>query len=243
MNIVNFSNQKLVLAGLCIFALLIAALKAPLEDVHVDAPIYLYQAKRFAETHYLINYIRHADEIVAQIDGHWPVPYESFSESYWRFGRLGHIAILGTIVGFLGSSYQAILTSTWLYNIFLVGGLILIFLSSVQIGCRAEPKYRWFLGATLSMMMFLLSDIYRYLAGNLVSEVPSILFVGASVFSLLRAFETRRLIFAVMSGLFAFLGYTMRIESIWSWLTFIIAYFATHGAGTHPFVSLKPVLI
>jgi hypothetical protein len=35
----------------------------------------------------------------------------------------------------------------------------------------------------------------------------------------------------------------MRIESIWSWLTFIIAYFATHGAGTHPFVSLKPVLI
>ena len=242
LNIVYFLNRKLVLAGLCIFALLLAALKEPLDGMHWDVPIYLYQAKRFAETHYLINYIRHADEIVAQIDGHWPA-HESYSESYWRFGRLGHIAILGTIVGFLGSSYQTILTSTWLYNIFLVGGLILIFLSSVQIGSKAESKYRWFLGATLSMMMFLLSDIYCYLAGNLVSEVPSILFVGASVFSLLRAFETRRLIFAVMSGLFAFLGYTMRMEGIWPWLTFIMAYLATRGAGTHPTVPWKPVLI
>ena len=210
--------------------------------MHWDVPIYLYQAKRFAETYYLMNYIRHADEIAAQINGHWPAS-EGYSESYWRFGRLGHIAILGTIVGFLGSSYQAIVTVTWLYNFLLVGGLTLIFLSSVQIGSRAEPKYRWFVGAAVSMMLFLLSDIYRYLAGDLVSEVPAMLFVGASVFSLLRVFETKRLIFAVMSGLFAFLGYTMRMEGIWPWLTFIIAYLATRGAGIHPSMPGKPILI
>ena len=227
---------------LAILALLIVAQKEPLEGMHWDVPIYLYQAKRFAETHYLINYIRHADEIAAQIDGHWPAS-EGYSESYWRFVRLGHIAILGAIVSFLGSSFQAIVTMTWLYNLFLIGGLTLIFLSSVQIGSRAELKYRWFVGAALSMMMFLLSDIYRYLAGNLVSEVSSIFFVGASVFSLLRAFETKWLIFAVMSGLFAFLGYTMRMESIWPWLTFIIAYIATRGAGIHSLVPWKPILI
>jgi hypothetical protein len=121
LSIVNLSNRKLILVGLCIVALLLAAQKEPLEGVHWDAPIYLYQAKGFAETHYLINYIRHADEIADQIDGHWPAG-ESYSESYWRFGRLGHIDILGTIVGFLGSTYQSIVTATWLYNfLFIVG--------------------------------------------------------------------------------------------------------------------------
>jgi hypothetical protein len=242
LSFVNLFKRKLVIAGLCIFALFLAALKEPLEGMHWDVPIYLYQAKRFAETHYLINYIRHADDIAAQIAGHWPAG-ESYSESYWRFGRLGHIAILGTIVGFLGSSYQAIVFMTWLYNFLLIGGLILIFLSSVHIGSRAEPKYRWFAGSALSMMMFLLSDSYRYLAGNLVSEMPSIFFVSASVFSLLRAFETRWLFFAAMSGFFVFLGYTTRMESIWPWLTFIIAYIATRGAKVHPFLPWKPISI
>lgn len=242
MSFVNLFKQKLVIAGLCIFALFLAALKEPLEGMHWDVPIYLYQAIRFAETHYLINYIRHADEIAAQIDLHG-LPGEAYSEAYWFFGRLGNIAILGTVVGFLGISYQAIVTMTWLYNFFLVVGLSLIFLTSVRIGSRAEPTYRWFAGATLSMIMFLLSDIYRYLAGNLVSEIPAMLFGCASVFSLLRAFETKWLIFAVMSGFFAFFSYTMRMEAILLWLTFIFAYQATRGAGIQTSALWKPILI
>lgn len=137
LNFVNFSNRTFVLSSLCIFALLLAAQNQFLEGMHWHVPIYLYQAKRFAETHYLLNYIHHAKEIAAQVDGHWPAD-EAYSESYWRFLRLGHLAVLGSIVGLPGLSIQAIITMTWLYTLFLIGGLVFLFFITEHIGRTAD---------------------------------------------------------------------------------------------------------
>lgn len=49
-----------ILILLAALAFLIAAQKEPLKGMHWDVPNYLYQAKRFTETHYLVNYAQHA---------------------------------------------------------------------------------------------------------------------------------------------------------------------------------------
>lgn len=239
---VNFSNRVVVLTSLCTLAILLAAASEPLDHMHWDVPIYLYQAKRFAETHYLINYIRHAKDIAMQLNGNWPTN-EMYSEAYWRFTRLGHIAILGIIVDLFGNNFSAIIVMTWLYTVFLIAGLVVIFLATVQIGNKTEPQYPWVAGSGLSMLLFLLSDIYRYLAGNLVSEVPSLLLLSIAIFSLLKAIDTKQLVYATLSGFLIFLAYTMRMESVWPWLTFIVVYMVTRGAGTYSSVSWHTMLV
>lgn len=72
--------------GLCV--LLVALSRVPLGDVHWDAPIYLYQAKRFAETQHLADIARNAEHIAAQVAGAWPAD-ERYSEAFWRSSRLG----------------------------------------------------------------------------------------------------------------------------------------------------------
>jgi len=70
---------------------LIGVSVVPLSTSHWDSPIYLYQAKRFAETDLLKSYPSHAKEIGTQVsERSWPKS-ESYSESFWRFMRLGNM--------------------------------------------------------------------------------------------------------------------------------------------------------
>lgn len=48
--------------------------KPPLQGVHWDSPIYLYQSKRFAETPLLDSYRQHAKEIRDHVYGATPLP-------------------------------------------------------------------------------------------------------------------------------------------------------------------------
>lgn len=230
-----------ILILLAALAFLIAAQKEPLKGMHWDVPNYLYQAKRFTETHYLVNYAQHAADVVAQVHGHLPID-ESFSEAYWRFVRLGHIAILGGVVGFLGSTFVAVVFATWLYILFLVGGVAFCFSSVLILGLSMERKSPWFAGAAISTLLFLLSDIYGYLAGNLVSEVLSIFLLGAAVLAILHSIKTGRLSFAILSGLLAFISYTARVESVWTWMTFLLAYIVTQCGGANQTVPWKPLM-
>lgn len=230
-----------ILILLTLLALLFAAIEAPLEGMHWDVPIYLYQAKRFAETHFLANYIHHAAEIAAQVHGHLPAD-EWFSEAYWRFARLGHIAVLGGIVSFFGSTLTAIVVATWLYTFFLIGGMAFCFFSVLMLGRTTDRARSWFTGAAISTLLFLLSDIYGYLAGNLISEVLSIFLLGAAVLALLHSVNGKHLPLAILSGLLAFLSYTVRVESVWTWLTFIVAYAVTRGGGGIQSVPWKQLL-
>lgn len=234
--------KSIILISLTLLALLIAAQEKPLEGMHWDVPTYLYQAKRFAETHYLADYTRHSAEIVAQVHGHVPSD-EAFSEAFWHFIRIGHIVVLGSVVDLFGSTLEGIAVSTWLYTLFLIGGIAFCFSSVLILGLSTEHICSWFEGAALSTLLFLLSDIYGYLAGNLISEVLSILLLGAALLAVMYSFKTGRLSFAIISGLLAFLGYTARVESVWTWLAFILAYVVTCGAGIKQSVPWKPILV
>lgn len=232
----------IVLILLASLAFLIAAQESPLEGMHWDAPIYLYQAKRFAETHYLVNYIRHASEIITQVYGNLPVD-EWYSEAYWRFLRIGHIAVLGVVINLFGSSFLAIIFATWLYTILLVAGIAFCFSSVLNLGRATEPESPWFAGAAISSLLFFLSNSYDYLAGNLVSEVLSIFLLGAAVLTILRSIKNGCLYFAILSGLLAFIGYTARVESIWTWLTFLLAYAFILGGSINKGDLWKSLLI
>jgi len=233
--------QLVTLIVLTVLALLLAALKGPLVGMHWDVPIYLYQAKRFAETHYLVNCAHHAAEVVAQMHGHLPAD-ESYSEAYWRFARLGHIAILGGVVGLFGSTLAATTVATWLYTLLLIGGMAFCFASVPIIGRTTDRARPWFAGAAISTLLFVLSDVYRYLSGNLVSEVLSICLLGAAVLALPHSVNTGRLPLAILSGVLAFASYTVRVESVWTWLAFLLAYAVTRGSdGTQP-IPWKPLM-
>jgi len=214
--------------GLCV--LLVASSRVPLGDVHWDAPIYLYQAKRFAETHHLVDIARNAEHIAAQVAGAWPTD-ESYSEAFWRSSRLGHIVVLGVVVGAVGSTLAAIEIATWLFALALPLGLFAWCRVALLASRLIEPGSVVMTGLGLSALLYVLSDVYGYLSGNLVSEVVSLGLSGAALWALLASIRGGGAALALLSGLLAFAGYTMRVESVWAWLAFMIAYLPYAGSG------------
>lgn len=209
---------------------LVALSRAPLADVHWDAPIYLYQAKRFAETPYLSDVAASAEAIAAQIAGAWPAD-EDYSEAFWRSSRLGHIALLGVLVDTLGSTAAAIGVAHWMFVLAMPLGLLAWSRVASLASRRIEPDAVVAAGLGLGALLFVLSDVHAYLSGNLVSEVMSFALGGASVWALLASIRTGGAMLAAVSGLLAFAAYTMRAESVWAWLAFMIAYLPFAGSA------------
>lgn len=214
--------------GLCV--LLVAVSRVPLGDAHWDAPIYLYQAKRFAETQLLVDIAHSAEHIAAQAAGAWPAD-ERYSEAFWRSSRLGHIAILGVVVGAFGSTLAAIEVATWLFALALPLGLFAWCRVALLTSRLIEPGSVVMTGLGLSALLYVLSDVYGYLSGNLVSELMSLGLSGAALWALLASMRAGGAALAMLSGLLAFAGYTMRVESVWAWLAFMIACLPYAGSG------------
>lgn len=214
--------------GLCV--LLVAFSRVPLGDAHWDAPIYLYQAKRFAETQLLADIARNAEHIAAQVAGAWPAD-ERYSEAFWRSSRLGHIALLGVVVGAFGSTLAAIGIATWLFALALPLGLFAWCRVALLASRLIEPGSVAMTGLGLSALLYVLSDVYAYLSGNLVSELMSLGLSGAALWALLASMRGGGFALAVLSGLLAFAGYTMRVESVWTWLAFMFAYLPYAASG------------
>jgi hypothetical protein len=214
--------------GLCV--LLVALSRVPLGDAHWDAPIYLYQAKRFAETQHLVDIAHNAERIAAQVTGAWPAD-ESYSEAFWRSSRLGHIVVLGVLVETLGSTLAAIEAATWLFALALPLGLFAWCRVALLASRLIEPGSVVMTGLGLSALLYVLSDVYGYLSGNLVSEVVSLGLSGAALWALLASIRGGGAALAMLSGLLAFVGYTIRVESVWTWLAFMIAYLPYAGSG------------
>lgn len=214
---------RLLWLALGLGMVLVALTRAPLGDVHWDAPIYLYQAKRFAETSYLADIVRNAEAIAAQVAGAWPKD-EGYSEAFWRSSRIGHIALLGATVDAIGNAAAALEVAHWLFVLAMPLGLFLWCRVVLLVGRQVEPDGIVATGLGLSALLFAVSDVYAYLSGNLVSEVMSFGLCGAAVWALLASIRTAGVAMAAVSGILAFVGYTVRVESVWAWLAFMIAY-------------------
>ena len=193
---------------------------SPLSDVHWDASIYLLSAKSFVAGGVFQYYEKHASTL------HDAVMHGDYSSAYRAFMRLGHTVLLGSMVAFTGTDERSIAILTWAYRVVLSIGLFFSAILPVTLGRLTRERFSetaLYLGAAISLLLYLLSDTAAYLSGNLVSEVPAIALIGLSAWSLIKAWESRSPAYALVSGLAALLLYTARMESVWLYLALILA--------------------
>lgn len=237
-------HHRLYLFLIFFLAAAIGFAKPPLHGVHWDSPIYLYQSKRLAETALLDSYRQHAKEISNLVYGAAPLPRgEAYSEAYWRFTRLGHIALLGLITNWFGSSETAIIAAHWIYTLLLAGSVLLAVMLAQNLHklIRGETAPTLFvLGSTASALCYIGSGIYLHLTGNLVSEVPALFFLLLGSILLVKALQHNSAVLGLLSGVVAFITYTMKMEAIWSYIAFAcsLCFAVYHWRIAH----IKPIL-
>jgi len=194
--------------------------KVPLSEVHWDVPIYLYRAKLLVETPLLHSYSINSYEIADQVKNQrWPED-EGFPEAYWHFSRLGNTLLLGLVAYVVNDGLQSIMVANWVYSALLAISLLLSVLliqSVVSLLHRSQAGRTLNIAAITSVFLYVGSDIYDYLSGNLVSEVPALLLLIAGVLSFVKANEKASPMWAITSGVFAFLLYVVRMESLWAY--------------------------
>lgn len=217
-------SPRFVLFLLALVAFVASGSGLPLRDVHWDSPIYLYQAKRFADTPYLHDYSANAAAIAGQVDHHWPRD-ENYSEAYWRFSRLGHVMLVGTVVALFGATQKSILLLHWLFSLLLSGAVLLAGLGAMRLlallrNAGQGAQLGW--AIVVSAALFMSSGIFVYLAHSLVSEVPALFLLSVAALLLVMAMQGRSFLLAALSGLAAFAVYVVRMESIWVYLSFAI---------------------
>lgn len=208
----------LIASSILAFGSLIASSVTPLASAHFDSPIYLYQSMRFVDTELLDSFRRHAPEIAQQVREHsWPAT-EGYSEAFWRFMRLGHIAQLGFTTSFIDDPMST-LRVAGLANGFLLALAVASAFLLVAALCELQGigfAQRHAIAAGLSALAYCLSPIFSYLAGNLLSEVPALLALTLGLLCLTHALLRHSTALAVLAGIALFAVYAVRVDSLWT---------------------------
>lgn len=199
--------------------------KGPLQDTHWDAAIYLGSGKEMAATDYLRDYSRYAAKIAARLP-EFKAGTDAYTP-YWGFMRLGHTLLLGAVTAVMGADMAALQTAFWLYSFMLAAALVLagrLCGRIVRLLVPSLPEPAVTRGAIIAMALYLASDVYRYLSGTFVAEVPAMLLLAVSSYFLVMANERRRASIAFLAGASAFALYVAKMEAIWSFVSFSLLY-------------------
>jgi hypothetical protein len=200
-----------------------------LQNVHWDSAIYSYLGKRFAETNIFSSYLRHKDEIAAQttdIEKHaWPA-HDTFPEPYWHFTRFGNVIIMGGILSVFGSDVGGLYAASWLYHLMMAFAVLVSLMLAAIVIKFVQPsissgKIR--IGILISGVLFISSEVYGYLSNNFVATPPNLLLLSASCVSFILGLSRKSISWMVLSGGLATLAYIVRMDSIWLYLSFMMA--------------------
>lgn len=198
--------------------------KGPLQDVHWDSPIYLSRGKTYADSPLLREYIAQANDIAKKVK-HYKV--DQGEMPYWGFTRLGNIVLLGILNTLVGPSLTTVRVAFLLYTVFAAGTLVLAVLVAYRVTESFDAdlsKGAVITGALLSGVLYLASDVYRYMSGSLVADVPAAFLVAASILSLVQAVNARSVTLATLSGVLGFLVYAVKMDTAWVYVSFCCAY-------------------
>lgn len=221
----RFSIPLLIL--LAVLTVTIAFMsKGQLQDVHWDAPIYLLRGKVAAETPLLHSYQSHAKEIADALPQYKPGVVDT---PYWGFMRLGNTLLLGAVTAFAGESLTSLKIASGLYTLLLACSLVcgaLLAMRIMETLGSDIPKTAVLQGAVLSAILYLASDIYRYLSGNLVGEIPAMFLLTVGALSLVEAIRSRRIHLGILSGVMGFALYVVKMELVWVYVSFALLYAA-----------------
>jgi hypothetical protein len=201
---------------------LLYAIKGPMQDSHWDAPIYLERGRDLVSTRALGDYARHAGVIAERLPAFRVEP--DADTPYWGFMRLGHSLILAAATARAGAGMKGIRAAFLLYE---VGWVLAIVLTGVlaqallRLLAPRLPVPTLALGTVVAMGLALASDSARYMSGNLVAEVPALLFFALACYLLLLAQRYRSIALAVASGAAGFALYVVKMEAVWGYIVFL----------------------
>jgi len=198
--------------------------KGPLQDVHWDAPIYLLRGKVAAETPLFHSYRTHSKEIADALPQYKPGVVDT---PYWGFMRLGNTLLLGAVTAFMGANLASLQIASGIYALLLACSLVCGTLLAVRIMETLGndiPKKAVLQGAVFSAVLYLVSDVYRYLSGNLVGEIPAMFLLTASALALVKASNSRMISLAILSGALGFALYVVKMELVWVYISFALLY-------------------
>ncbi len=204
--------------ALLILGTLIAGTTVPLASSHFDSPIYLYQSKRYAETELAQSYLRHAEDIAEQVKTHrWPAG-EGYPEAFWRFMRFGNIALLGGIIDSAADPLSGLERAGLAYGAMLAAAGALSFLLALALLALLgiTPTRPLAAAAALSCLAWYASPIYRYLAGNFLSEAPALLLLSLGLLAWTCALLRQSVGLAAVAGVALACVYAIRMESLWT---------------------------
>lgn len=233
-----------------LFALLAAAVitlvfiaKPPLQGAHWDAPIYLQRGKIAADTALLDSYRQHAGKIAAALPLYKPGVVDT---PYWGFMRLGHTLLLGLVTTAAGASLTGLQVVTGLYTLMFALAVATAALLSVRLlGLFAPhiPAIAVRRAAGLSAGLYVASDIARYLAGNLVAEIPAMLLLTLAALLLVEATRSHTPALAVLSGVAAFALFATKMELVWGYVVFFLLYAVMFVRHARPRAAWRPFAV
>ena len=244
----NVRDLLIALLAAATIALVFIA-KPPLQGAHWDAPIYLQRGKIAAETPLLDSYRKHAGEIAAALPQYKPGVVDT---PYWGFMRLGHTLLLGLVTAVTGANLTGLHVSTALYTLMFaltVATAALLAIRLLGLFAPDLPASAVRRGAFLSAGLYVASDIARYLAGNLVAEIPAMLLLTLAALLLVEATRSHRPALAMLSGVAAFGLFATKMELVWGYIVFFLLYafmFVRHAgprAAWRPFASAAIVAL
>ena len=211
-------GRLLIAIGLLLTGCFIASTVTPLGSAHFDSPIYLYQSKRYVDTDLMDSFRRHAPEIAHQVREHsWPAT-EGYSESFWRYMRLGHIAQLGFVTSFADDPMTRVRVAG-LANGFLLALAVAATFLLVAALCELQGvafTSRLATAAGLSALAYCVSPMFSYLAGNLLSEVPALCLLTLGLLCFTHALLRRSTALAALAGVTLCAVYVVRVDSLWT---------------------------
>lgn len=197
--------------------------KGALQDTPWDAPIYLNRGKEVVQTDYLHGMKLHAAETAA----HLPVYKVGEDTAYWPFMRLGNILTLSAVVSAMGTGMASIQAAFWLYSALLAAATVFGVLLSLRVIDTLDPSLAKDVvvkGTLISAALYVASDAYLHLSGDLVAEIPALFLLTGGALALVAAGATRRIALAILSGLFGFALYVVKIEGVWAYISFLLVY-------------------
>lgn len=219
-------NHWRVVLFACAFALLgvVAAtnMRDPFVGVHWDSPIWLHQAKGYAETSYLTAIRQCAQEFQSSRSSSADSPPYCFG----YYSRLGHTILLGGLVQLFGPT-EAVNAASRIFYLLL--GLAVLFVGSITLNLHRAlqgpllPSNYVLSGIFISSFIYVSSELFSYIGNSLISDVPSLTLVSFAGLTLVRGLLLRSYWRLVLSGFCGFLAYVTRLESVWAYISLVLA--------------------
>lgn len=197
--------------------------RPPLEDVHWDSPVWLHEAKGYAQTR-LISDLRHCGERFLSTRDRMGA--KKAPDCFFQFSRLGHVVILGELTRFLGANTETVVAATFLYRFMLALSLallawLILHLNSMLSGRDHGGSIGY--GLAISTFLFAASTLFQYLGSSLVSDVPSMLLVISACVAFVQGLAHKSAWQVSLSGFLGFAAYAIRLESVITYVLFLIA--------------------